>query len=92
VKRHPYKKHPDRDAICECGQGRAEDVHRMMVWRKARTGNWLSDTTREGVYRCRYMGNKWIPEVGQNPDWLSLDGALTLAEAKAVCERHREEQ
>lgn len=88
--RHMYQKDPDRDAICTCGQGRAEDVHQMLVWRKARTGNWLSDSTSRGaVYRCRASGVGWVPESGENPNWISLGSPTTLAAAKQICEGHR---
>lgn len=87
--RHRYKKDPGRDGVCTCGQGRSEDVHQLLVWRKARTGNWLSDVVRGELFRCRAAQGKWIPERGQNPDWLTLGEPTTLAKAKAVCELHR---
>jgi hypothetical protein len=91
MKRHRYDKDPDRDGMCRCGQGRSEDVHRVLTWRKARTGNWLSDWVRSGVYyRCRENAGKWIPEVAQNPSWITLARPSTLTMAKAECEQHRE--
>lgn len=89
MRRHRYVKDPNDQGRCEeCGQSPSEDIHRLMTWSKARTGNWL--TTNYGIYRCRPAGKKWIPELGSNPDWLSLAQPVTLAAAKAVCEAHRE--
>lgn len=89
--RHHYKKHPSRDGMCECGEGRGQAVHNMLTWSKARTGNWMSSYAgRSGQwYRCRYQGKKWIPELANNPDWLTIGPPSTLAEAKAACEKHR---
>lgn len=88
--RHSYQKHPAEDAICVCGQGRAEDVHNLMVWKKAPSGNWCSSIADGLHYRCRSVGSRWVPELGDNPTWRSLSEASTLVEAKKVCEEYRE--
>jgi len=87
--RHGYKKDPNREGMCTCGQGRSQDVHQALIWRRAPTGNWLSDTSREGVYRCREFNGKWIPEHGENPLWNSLSEPVAFNRAKEVCEEHR---
>lgn len=51
--RHRYQKDPGRDGMCTCGQGRSENIHRMLVWRKAPSGNWVSNIAEGVVYRCR---------------------------------------
>lgn len=90
--RHRYDKEPGNDGVCTCGQGRSEDIHRMLVWHKARTGNWLSEVMRGAMYRCREAEGKWIPELADNPHWFMIGPPMTLAKAKAVCEQNREER
>ena len=51
--RHAYRKDPGRDGMCTCGQGRSQDVHNMLVWRKAPSGNWVADVRDGNIYRCR---------------------------------------
>lgn len=93
MKRHRYARDLRYDAICvTCGQGRSERVHDLLVWKKAPSGNWVTTglESRGTLYRCRKSGRQWLPELGANPDWLSLAGAMSLAEAQRHCERHRE--
>ena len=92
--RHRYEKEPFYEGICTCGQGRAEDIHNLMTWRKAESGNWVSDLTDGVVYRCRRDGGKWWPEcaaIGEDWFWTALANGLTLAEAKVACEEQREQ-
>lgn len=100
--RHRYEKEPGYEGMCTCGQGRGEDVHNLLVWHKAPTGSWVSNlTSTYGQYRCRasnpfgYSGKAtvWWPEVSDDGDWTRIGGSVgvKLAQAKAACERHREE-
>jgi hypothetical protein len=98
--RHRYKKEAGRDGVCAvCNQGRSEALHALLVWKKAPSGNWVSNAIHDApvsVYRCREVQDgqqsRWIPEAGVNPDWLMLTDPTDLADAKAVCESDREER
>lgn len=97
-RRHPYRKDPGRDAICTCGQGRSEDVHAMMTWRKSSgLGFWYSGPVNDVAYRIRtrlHVDACWWPEFTllTEEDWTRIGSAVgtSLARAKALCEEHRE--
>jgi hypothetical protein len=96
--RHAYRKDPDREGMCICGRGRAEDMHNMMSWRKGTgTGFYYSGPVDDGVaYRIRTRLGKavWWPEFSllSEENWTRIGDGVgsTLAVAKAACEQHRE--
>lgn len=99
IERHRYRKDPGREGMCECGQGRSEDVHNLMTWHKSPgIGFWYSGVVLglDVTYRIRTrLGTSfWWPDVTglDVEDWVSIgDGmAVPLAEAKLMCEAHRE--
>jgi len=91
VKRHRYVKDRSSQGRCdECGQSPSEDIHRLLVWKKAPSGNFVSNTDRGTIWRCRETRDGWLPERGENPDWVTLAGPTSLAVARATCERDRE--
>jgi hypothetical protein len=95
VKRHRYKTSSGRNGTCTCGQGRSEEIHRLLVWHRATTGNWVSEIADDNaVYRCRHSADLyWWPEVlvfGELEGWSALgNGEFTLVAAKAACEAAR---
>lgn len=96
MKRHAYRK--DGDAICKCGQGRAEDMHNMMAWNKSSgIGFWYSGPVNGVAYRVRTRLGRtscWWPEFSllTEENWTRIgDGiGVSLAQAKLMCEEHRE--
>jgi hypothetical protein len=96
MNRHRYAKEPGRDGVCAtCSQGRSEDVHDLMVWRKSPvTGFWYSGPVDGWAYRIRTQSGAagWWPEVTSltEEDWSPLDIGVSLAKAKVECEEYRE--
>ena len=97
--RHLYRMHPTRGAICRvCDQGRAEDVHNLLTWRKASgTGFYYGGPDNGVYYRIRTRLGKaiWWPEFSlvHEEDWTRIGNGVgvKLAQAKLMCEEHREE-
>lgn len=96
LRRHAYRK--DGDAVCKCGQGRSEDVHNMLAWRKAPSGSWVSDLTKGVVYRIRTrrlsgINAVWWPEYGvldelrraekENEGWTRIGNGVGVSLAQA---------
>jgi hypothetical protein len=100
--RHRYQKDPNSTGTCkECNQGRSEEVHRMLIWRKASSGAYIAyeEYGSPGfgtVFRCKQDNEKtWWSEVsgtdGDQFDWQRIASNPTLPRAKAACEQHRKE-
>jgi hypothetical protein len=100
TRRHAYRKDPDREGMCTCGQGRAEDVHNMMIWHKSSgLGFYYAGPVGGMYYRIRTRLGKsatWWPEftllTEENYTRIGNGVGSTLAIAKAACEQHREGQ
>jgi hypothetical protein len=98
--RHRYRMDAGRDGVCICGQGRSEGVHNMLTWRKSSgVGFWYSGPVNGVVYRIRTRLGKaacWWPEFSLTTEenWTRIGSSVgtSLANAKALCEQHREER
>ena len=54
MNRHRYRPVPNSNGLCECNQGRSEDVHNLMKWNKSiGSGAWVGNLYGNTVYRCR---------------------------------------
>lgn len=96
LKRHRYDKDAQREGMCQCGQGRGEDIHNILTWRKAPSGSWVTDLVGGVVWRCRSTSpGVWWPERierldKEGSDWETLGLPCSLALARKLCEQNRE--
>ena len=96
--RHRYNKAEGTDNTCQCGAGRAQDVHNLMLWRKCGgLGHWHAGPVNEVSYRVRTRVGKviWWPEFAElegELKWTRIgdEHGKSLARARVMCEEHRE--